>query len=132
MTINLKKLRAHLLLDPDTRDFVGKSADAVATDLKVAFKNRNRASMTGREVRSHIVDAEYDLLTDVKKAQILALLSSDDLDPFGMGANVVKDVFGGSDTLTALIAARVETVSAEIFYGLGRVRTGDVLKARVV
>ncbi len=128
---DIAKLKAHLAADPDLRGFDVKTNFDVAVDLKVVFKSRDRTSMSGREVRSHITDDDWDGITDPeKKTHLLALLSSDDLDPFGFAANVVKDILGASDTLTALIAARVEIVSAEIFYDLGNVRDGDVGAAR--
>lgn len=128
--MNIDKLRAHLLLDPDTRDFAGMTAAQVAADLKTPTKERNRALMSGIEVQAEIVDAEYDALTDGQKAQLLALTSAEFLNPFGFAANVIKDLFNGSQTLTNLAAARTETVSAEEFYALGNVKAGHVEEAR--
>ena len=55
----------------------------------------------------------------------------DDLDPFGLAEQVVKDIFGGaSGTVTALAAARVEVVSRATEIGIGFVWPGNVELAR--
>ena len=81
--------------------------------------------------KASVVEAEYDALSADKKAQFLGLTSSDDLDPFGLDANVIKDIFGvGSATVTALAAARIEIVSRSVELGLGKVGEGDVWDVR--
>lgn len=102
-----------------------------ASQLNAVNVNRNRTSMTGREVADEIVNADYDALAEDNKKKVLALIASDSLDPFGFGANVIKDIFGaGSDTLTALTLARVETISRVVELGLGKVTVGLVEEAR--
>lgn len=102
-----------------------------ASQLNAVNINRNRTSMTGREVADEIADVDYDALTEEGKTKILALVASDSLDPFGFGANVMKDIFGaGSDTLAALALARVETISRAVELGLGEVTPGRVEEAR--
>ena len=107
-------------------------AEVAADQLNAVNIVRNRDSMTGRAVAAEIVDAEYDALTDAKKSQAISLVSADSVDPFGFAQNVVKDVFGsGSATVTALGAARVETVSQAVAVELGWVRPGNVTEARL-
>ncbi len=115
----------------------GPMSDQEATDVLNTIhpapntRTRNRTSMTGRQVKSEVVDAEYDALTADKKAQFLALTSSDDLDPFGFAENIVKDIFGaGSVTRSALALARVENISRATELSLGLVRVGHVEFAR--
>ena len=115
----------------------GPMSDQEATDVLNTIhpapdtRTRNRTSMSGRQVRAEVVDAEYDALTAEKKSQFLALTASGDLDPFGLGANVIKDIFGGgSATLTALQAARVESITRAQELGLGIVKPGHVEEAR--
>ena len=74
--------------------------------------------MSGREVMAEIVDAEFDALSDVNKSLIVSLTSSNDLDPFGFAANVIKGIFPGSLTLAALASVRVETISRAVELGI--------------
>lgn len=105
--------------------------EIAASQLNAVNINRNRTSMTGREVADEIIDADYNALTEGNKTKVLALIASDTLDPFGFGANVIKDIFGaGSDTLAALALARVETISRAVELGLGEVTPGRVEEAR--
>ncbi len=115
---------------PDTGAYDSDDALAAA-ELNAVNRTRNRTSMSGREVAAEILNADYDSLTADKKSQVLALVASEDIDPFGFAANVVKDVFGsGSDTVTALAAARVEDVSRAVEIGLGTIKAGHVEEAR--
>lgn len=129
--MDIAALKAELLAGhPDTGAYNANDALAAA-ELNVVNRNRNRTSMSGREVAAEIVDADYDGLTEEKKSQVLALTSGSDIDPFGFAANVVKDIFGdGSATVTALAAARVETVSRATEIGIGLVKVGYVEQAR--
>lgn len=116
---------------PVTGPYDADNATA-AEQLNAVNRTHNRTSMTGREVAAEIVDAEYDELSDAKKSHILSLSSGDDIDPFGFAANVVKDVFGAdSDTVAALAAVRVETVSRAVELRLGTVYPGHVENARM-
>ena len=94
-------------------------------------RTRNRDSMSGRQVKAEVDSAEYDALSADKKAQFLALTASDDLDPFGLDVNVIKDIFGpASATVAALATARIETVGRGVELGLGQVGEGDVWDVR--
>jgi hypothetical protein len=130
--MDIPKLKAVLAV---VHPFTALAYDAdhalAAAQLHAENIVRNRTSMTGREVAAEIVDAEYDALTDAKKAQIIALTAHGDIDPFGFAANVVKNVFGvDSETVAALAVARVEMVSQALAESLGDVRAGDVQRAR--
>jgi len=130
MAIN-QALVTEVQTDPLGLGYAGMTDQQVADSLNTVNRPRNRTSMTGREVQDEVVDAEYDLLTDEKKSQFLALTASADLDPFGLGANVVKDIFGAvATTTTNLATARVETVSRAVEIGAGRVGNGTVEIAR--
>jgi hypothetical protein len=109
------------------------SVDDVTAASQVNAVNivRDRTSMTGREIAAEIVDAEYDALEDETiKAQVIALVSTDSVDPFGFSANVIKDIFPASATLAALALVRIETISRATQLGIGNVRAGDVQRAR--
>ncbi len=110
--------------------YVGMTDDEAAADLNTPRIARNRTSMSGREVAAGIDNGEYDALSDVRKSQVLALIASDNIDPFGFAANVVKDIFGAGTTLTNLAAARVEQISRATELGLSTVKVGHVEEAR--
>jgi len=119
-------------IDPLGISYVGMTDLQVLASLTGLTRSRNRTSMSGREVGEEIVDAAYDALTDAKKNQVLTLVASQDLDPFSLGANVIKDIFGaGSTTVTQLIAARVESISRLTEIGAtGKVGLGMIQEAR--
>lgn len=125
-------LSDELTNDPLARGYSGMTDQQAADSLNLTVdRDRNRTSMSGREVAAEVVDSEYDALTDIKKSQLLSLLASADLDPFGLAANVVKDIFGGgSSTITALLAVRVETVNRATELGLSFIWPGNVEQAR--
>ena len=125
-------LKDEVINDPLGIGYAAMTAVQVADSLNAPTRNRNRTSMTGREVADEVVDAEYDALTDVKKSQFLSLMAGENLDPFGLPANVIKDVFGaGSATVLALATARVEVVSRAKELGLGFIWPGNVENARL-
>lgn len=128
---NIDTIKTEIDTDPLARGYSGMTDQQVADDLNTVYRQRNRTSMSGREVADEIVDAEYDALSDAKKAQLLSLGASDSIDPFGFGANVIKDIFtAGSTTVSNLAAARVETISRAEELGIGTVKTGWVEEAR--
>ena len=118
--------------DPLTLGYSGMTDLQVLASLTGLTRSRNRTSMSGKEVGKEIVDAAYDVLTDAQKNQVLTLVASEDLDPFSLGANVIKNVFGtGSATVTALAVARVESISRITEIGVrGKVGLGVIQEAR--
>ena len=128
---NIPALKTELLAGhPDTGAYDANDETA-ANEINAVNRTVNKTTMTGREVAAEVVDSAYDALTDAQKSQFLALVASDDLDPFGMGANVIKDLFsGGSATVAALAVARVDSVSRAAELGLGTVKIGHIQEAR--
>lgn len=125
-------LRAELLGDPEGLGWPVMTNAQVVTGMNALTRSRDRISMTGRQVAAEIVDSEYDILANAQKSQLLALLASDDLDPFGLAANVVKNIFpGGAASLSNLQAARVENISRAVEIGVrSPVRLSHVVAAR--
>jgi len=124
-------MKSEILTDPLVRNYAGMTHLQVLASLNLLNRSRNKTSMTGREVKAQVVDAQYDVLTDGQKSQFLALTSSDDLDPFGLPANVIKDIFGpAATTTTNLATARVETVSRLTELKLGDPVLGNIIDAR--
>jgi hypothetical protein len=133
-------LRTELDTDPlglgystpvDPLDFAAAQADADILNSLTTGRTRNRASMTGREFKDEWDTTEFSALTDPQKDLLYSMAARDDLDPFGIDATVVQDIFPpGGATITALAAARVETISRADELGLGIVHAGNVQTAR--
>ena len=124
-------MKTEILTDPLVRGYAGMTDLGVLDNLHVKDRSRNRTNMTGREVKKEVPSAAYNSLTNEKKAQFLALTASDSLDPFGLDANVVKDIFGaGSTAVSNLAAARVELVSRLVERDLGSPGLGNIVEAR--
>ena len=118
----MSALKDELANDPLGRDYASMSDEELVADLNTPRIPRNRTSMSGREVAAEIDNGEYDALRDVQKSHVLALIGSDNLDPFGLAANVIKDIFTtGSATLSNLAAVRVEMISRTTEIGAGQV-----------
>ncbi len=103
-----------------------------AAELNAANRTRIVGSMSGDAIFAATDEAEFNALTDAKKTFWMAFCGRDSIDPAG-SANVslVNWIYGaGSDTLTALAAARTETISRATELGLGVVRVGNVGEAR--
>jgi len=109
------------------------SADnaAAAGQLNVVNRTRPKATMTGSEILQAINKTEFTALTAANKQLVWDLLHLGTLNPFGVEAALFVDAFGGgSATIAALAAARVDAVSRAEELGLGLVYPGDVENAR--
>lgn len=95
--------------------------------LNTADRNRDRTSMTGREVKAQVNVTEYKALSDAKKQQMIELIKRDDLDLFGLDKDILVDIFGaGSTTGENLFGARVESISRATEIGWGVVTAKDL------
>jgi len=108
--------------DPLGEGYASMTDDQLLVSLNAKTRTRNLTSIDGRTVRDRVDNAEYDALTDAKKQQFLTLTAVEDLDPFGMAANVIKGIFGaGSTTLSNLAGMRTESISRSQEIGWGPV-----------
>lgn len=124
-------MKTELLTDPLVRNYAGMTHKQALADIYALVRQRNRTSMSGRDVANEVVSSQYDALTNTKKSQFLSLIGSNDLDPFGLAVTVVKDIFGaGSTTVNNLATARVETVSRVVELDLGSPGLGNIVEAR--
>lgn len=124
-------LRSELLSDPLGRGYSGMTDAQAATDLNTAYRNRNRGTMTGSEVLNAIDKAEYNALATRQQDVVWNILALGVLNPFGVEAALFADIFGGgSTTIGALQAARVEAISRAWELGLPPMRPGHIGKAR--
>jgi len=91
---------------PDTGAYNADAATA-AGELNAVNRTRNRTSMTASEVYNAVDAAEYVALDADEKQEIWDILHLGEINPFGMEATRFTALFGGgSDTITALAAAR--------------------------
>lgn len=126
--MNYTKLKAEL--DSNTALYSTMSDLQVAQELNAADKPQNRASMSRQEIIAAINPAELEALTGDVLVRVFGVLS-DSVDPFGVAQSVFVSAFGGlSATITALAAARVETVSRASQLNISNVAEGDVTNAR--
>lgn len=117
----------------DPIDPVLAEADAALLNSLTTGRTRNRTIMTGREFKDNWDSQEFSVLTDAEKSLLYSMAARDDLDPFGVDADVVLDIFPpNSTTRDNLAAARVETISrAEELLG-SLVHAGNVQTARTL
>lgn len=124
-------LKNEIDTDPLTRGYAGMTDQQVADSLNTVDRTRNRSVMTGKEVKDRIDTTEWSGRTDAQKQIVLALCNRDDLDPFGIDAQIFQDeMAGATNTLAALTAYRVENVSRGEELGLGAVNAVNVDTAR--
>ena len=131
--MSFETLKDEVILDPIGRGYSGMSDQEVVDSLYTVDRPRNRTVMSGSKVLNAIVKAKYLALGDADKDRVWQLLHLGTLDPFGVEADLIVDIFGGgSSTVTALQSARVETISRLVELGLQVVRVGHVQLARAV
>ena len=124
-------LNSELQTDPLTRGYAAMSDQQAADDLNTVYRTRNRSVMTGKEVKDRIDTTEWASRTDAQKQIILALCNRDDLDPFGIDAQIFQDAMAGAtNTLDALNSYRVESISRAEELGFGFVTAANVDSAR--
>ena len=129
--MNIVALKTELLDDPLARGYAGMNNVEAATSLNTVNRTRNKTSMTGSEVINNVDATEWGALTDIQQSKVWDIIHLGTLNPFGVEATLLIAVFGGgSDTIAALAAARVDAVSRGEELGLGLVRPGHVENAR--
>lgn len=125
---NVEVLQAERTNDPLVRGYSGMTDQQFADSMNTADRDRNRTSMSGSEVLQAVDAAEYAALTVTDQQVFWGLLGIGELDPFGVEAQVVQDIFGASTTVTNLAAARVEQISRAEELGLPPVLIGDAAR----
>jgi hypothetical protein len=131
--MNYTKLKDEITNDPEGIGYAGKTDQEVVDLLNVVNRERNRTSMTGSEILNAVATADWAGRTDAQKQVIWDICHLGSVNPFGVEATLMIDAFDGSTgaTITALQAARKETISRATELGLGNVKTGYVQEARV-
>ncbi len=128
-------LRDELLTDPLSRGYSTMTDQEAADDLNTAYRTRDRTSMSASEVYNAVDQTNWVALTAVDQAEIWNILHLGEVNPFGREASRFVAIFGGgSVTITALQAARVESITRAQELGLpqhkGLLLVGYVTSAR--
>ena len=124
-------LKTELTTDPLGRGYAAMTDAEVAISLNTVNRSRNRASLAGTEVLNAVDATEWAGLDATQKQTVWDIVHLGTINPFGVEATLMIDVFGaGSDTITALAAARIEAVSRAEQLGLGFIAPGHVENAR--
>ena len=111
--------------------YTGLTDAEAATALNLVNISTPKTSMSGSELLDAQDAVEFIALTDAKKAQWLALCGIGSVDPYGQAVEVVKDIWGNSSTTVSnLAAARTTLASRASQLGIGKVREGEVARAR--
>lgn len=104
--------------DPLAIGYAGMSDAQFLASVTAVNRSRNRTSMTRQEIYENIAGSALAALSAVQLAQ-LNLAMSDEVNPFGNAQQVFVNIFGGgSATVTALAAARVEAITRAQELGL--------------
>jgi hypothetical protein len=135
MMAYLEDLQTEIQTDSLARGYSGMTNAEVADSLNNTIdRNVNKTNVTGSEVWALVDYTEYSALTVDERNEVRTLCGIDNHDPFGPSADLVQDIFGGGagpNTVAALSAYRVDTVSRATELGFGFVTEGDVEKALV-
>lgn len=127
----IKALKAEIEDNPAI--YSALSNKQCADSLNDKSIERNLTSLLGSQIWEATNAGEYDALADPAKDQWLALCKIVNVDPFGPAADVAISIFGGgSQTIIALSALRVEQVSRSTELGFQKVREGHVEMARAI
>ena len=117
---DIAKLAAELTDDPLTRGYAAMTDEEAADSLNTVNRTRNRDTMTASAVLNAVVISEWNALTDAQRQQIWDVLHIGEINPFGVEATIFVSVFGGgSATITALQAARLEAISRAVEQEIG-------------
>ncbi len=140
-------LRDEITVDPEDFGYNGVGSEnpgpGPMTDKQVAVflsdatqRSRDKERMEATEVANAVDETEFVGKTADQQAEIYSLLAMGNLDPRdgSLYARRFVSIFtGGSATITALNAARVEAISRAAEVGIGgRVGEGHVAHARTL
>ena len=124
-------LSAELTNDPLARGYSAMGNADVVASLRTQNRSRIRARMDSSEVFQAVDVTEFLAKTDQQQRNLMAVMSFGWLNPQGKEATLFTNIFGaGSATITALAAARLETVSRAVELAIPNVIVDDVVAVR--
>jgi len=124
----LSILQAERTNDPLARTYSGMDDAQFLTSITTPDRTRNRVSMSGKEVKDRVTTADWNSRDADQKSQLLALVARDDLDPFGIDADIFTGIMTGAvgTSVADLAAYRVESITRVEEIGLSTPSLGDV------
>lgn len=127
-----RALRDEIQNDPLGLGYSGMSDQQIYDSLHAANRTRNRAELSGDEMRQATNGADFTGLTDHKRDLWISFCSGEPVDPFAQAnADLVNWIFGsGSTTVANLSSLRTETVSRAVELGLGEITLHQISVAR--
>ena len=108
-----KNLRDEVQNDPLLRGYSGMTSAALLANLQTVNRTRDKTGLNPSEVYQNIDQGEWAALSASEQDEIWNILHlGDPLNPFGREATRFIAVFGGgSTTITALQALRIENIN---------------------
>lgn len=129
--MNYDALKTELTEDPLALGYSGMTDQEVADSLNAVNRQRNRTSMTGSEVINAVDPTQWAGLADAQRQTVWNVVHLGTVDPFGVEATLLTDVFGAeSATITALAAMRKQSISRATELGYPVLRPYDIQRAR--
>ncbi len=121
---------------PDTGAYDDADAQLAANQINAVNRKKNKTHMSASEIFEAIDEGEYDALTEGAKRRVDLLLGLGDsiaIEPGTRARTWLLGMFGGGTATRATLVAIVqEDASRAQELGFGRVRGGDVEKARAI
>ncbi len=129
--MDISVLKTEIDTDPLGRGYTGMTIKQVVIDINTVNRTSNKATMQATEVLNAIDKTEFNAKTNAQKQQVWDILHLGTVNPFGLEADLLVDIFGGgSTTITSLQTLRKNNISRAEELGLGKVREGHVLEVR--
>ena len=126
-------LKNEITTDPLTRGYSGMTDQEIADDVNTEYRSMQLQSMTASEILNNTDKAEYDALIAASKDIYWNLLHMGELNPWGIEADIMVDLFGGgSTTISNLQASRSQPQSRTRELGLPVMCSGFVKDAKAL
>lgn len=124
-------LKDEITNDPLVRGYSGMSNIEIANDLNTTYRSQNKTILSSSEIANAMDVTEFTALAAGDRDEIWNWLSLGQLNPFGIEATRFTTIFsGGSATIAALGAIRIQAITRAQELKLGTVREGHVEGAK--
>ena len=131
--MNYLVLTEEITLDPLSRGYAGMTDQEAADDLNTKYREDDVKVVSGSQILNAIDLTELNAKTDAEKAQVWNIIHIGEVNPFGVEADMLVDIFsGGSASIIALAALRKVDVSRATELGLAIVHSGTIAQARAL
>ena len=131
MSLDYAALTAELAGGHPVTGAYDADAATAAGQLNALNIDQNRSSMTGSEILNNVDATEWGALTADEQQTVWDIVHLGTVNPFGVEATLMTNVFGGgSNTITALAAARKTQISRAAALGFPTITITMVQTAR--